>query len=202
MGTISVTLPTDGTTGEAADVNTPITTIVNLVNGNIDNDNISASAAIAASKLGTGTAGVANAQLNTTAGDIGGARVLFTPSWTNLTVGAGGTNTGYYTIVGKTCSFETYFKFGTGSAVGSTPILTLPATISSHYTSNLNAIGTTTCVDANTGNVFYGRVDGFGACRIYKVDGTYCLQESVTALIPMTWATDDLLLLTGSFEIA
>ena len=51
----------------------PINTVVNDYNGNITNDNISATAAIAGSKLGTGAAGVGNANLLTTAGDIGGA---------------------------------------------------------------------------------------------------------------------------------
>jgi len=43
MGLISVTLPSDGTTIDAADYNTPITTIVNAINGNISTDNIAAS---------------------------------------------------------------------------------------------------------------------------------------------------------------
>jgi hypothetical protein len=43
MGLISVTLPSDGTTIDAADYNTPITTIVNTINGNISTDNIAAS---------------------------------------------------------------------------------------------------------------------------------------------------------------
>lgn len=40
MATISVTLPSDGESIEAADVNTPINTIVNAINGNLDSDNI------------------------------------------------------------------------------------------------------------------------------------------------------------------
>lgn len=51
MATINVSLPSDGTTGDVADYNTPITTIVNEINGNLDNANIKSSAAIAGSKL-------------------------------------------------------------------------------------------------------------------------------------------------------
>ncbi len=54
MGTISVSLPADGTTAEVADYNTPITTIVNEFNGNIDNSNLAAAAAIAGSKIADG----------------------------------------------------------------------------------------------------------------------------------------------------
>lgn len=51
MGIISVSLPSDGTTADVADYNTPITTIVNEINGGLDNDNIKSDAAIAGSKL-------------------------------------------------------------------------------------------------------------------------------------------------------
>lgn len=53
MGTVSVSLPSDGQTIDAADYNTPITSIVNEMNGNIDNANIKTGAAIATSKLAT-----------------------------------------------------------------------------------------------------------------------------------------------------
>jgi hypothetical protein len=42
MGTISVTTPSDGTTADVSDYNTPINTIVNTLNGNIDADNLKA----------------------------------------------------------------------------------------------------------------------------------------------------------------
>lgn len=51
MANISVSLPSDGETIDAADYNTPITTIVNEINGSLDNSNIASGAAIAGSKL-------------------------------------------------------------------------------------------------------------------------------------------------------
>lgn len=62
MATISVSLPSDGETIDVSDYNTPITTIVNEINGNLDNNNISASAAIAGSKLAT--SGIGNTQIS------------------------------------------------------------------------------------------------------------------------------------------
>lgn len=53
MATISVSLPSDGQTIDASDYNTPITTIVNEINGALDNSNIAAAAAIAGTKLAT-----------------------------------------------------------------------------------------------------------------------------------------------------
>jgi hypothetical protein len=51
MATINVTLPADGDTIDASDYNVPVNTIVNEINGNLDNSNISAAAAISGSKL-------------------------------------------------------------------------------------------------------------------------------------------------------
>jgi hypothetical protein len=52
MGTVSVTLPADGTTADVADYNTPITTIVTAINGNLDNNNISS---VSGTKITAGT---------------------------------------------------------------------------------------------------------------------------------------------------
>jgi hypothetical protein len=51
LATINVSLPSDGTTAETADYNTPVTTIVSEINGNLDNANIKSNAAISGSKL-------------------------------------------------------------------------------------------------------------------------------------------------------
>ena len=51
MGTVSLSLPSDGETIDSSDYNTPITTFVNEFNGEIDNANIASDAAIAGTKL-------------------------------------------------------------------------------------------------------------------------------------------------------
>lgn len=55
MATVSTTLPSDGQTIDASDVNTPINAILAEFNGNIDNDNIKTGANISGSKLGAAT---------------------------------------------------------------------------------------------------------------------------------------------------
>jgi len=55
-GTVSKTYTfVDGTTASAAEVNTDFDTLYTLVNGNLDNDNVKASAGIVASKIAAGT---------------------------------------------------------------------------------------------------------------------------------------------------
>ena len=51
MSLISISGPSDGQTIDAADVNTPLNTIANEINGNLDNANIKTGAAITGSKL-------------------------------------------------------------------------------------------------------------------------------------------------------
>lgn len=51
MGTISLSLPSDGQTIDASDVNNPFNTIANEINGNLSNANIASNAAIDRSKI-------------------------------------------------------------------------------------------------------------------------------------------------------
>ena len=55
MGTVSTTLPSDGQTIDASDVNTPINAILSEFNGNIDDNNIKTGANINGAKIGAGT---------------------------------------------------------------------------------------------------------------------------------------------------
>jgi hypothetical protein len=65
MSTISVSLPADGSTADVADYNTPITTIVNAINGGLDSTNISS---LSGTKITAGT--IPGSALDSTA--IGG----------------------------------------------------------------------------------------------------------------------------------
>jgi hypothetical protein len=58
MGTISVSLPSDGSTADVSDYNTPINSIVNEINGNLNQSNIAAN--------GVGTAQIADAAVTDT----------------------------------------------------------------------------------------------------------------------------------------
>lgn len=62
LGNITVSLPSDGTTADVSDYNTPITTIVNTINGGLDNSNLASGAAISTSKLAT-DAGITSGML-------------------------------------------------------------------------------------------------------------------------------------------
>jgi hypothetical protein len=123
----------------------------------------------------------------------------FTPSWTNLTVGAGGTNTGAYVQIGKTIHFRTFFKFGVGSAVGTDPTLTLPVTSATYGGTSI--IGQVRIVDAGS-NIYIGFIQNNGILYIHNSSGTYGQQSGITATVPMTWTTNDEIEITGTYEAA
>jgi hypothetical protein len=62
MTLVNPPLPTDGTTADAADIATPIQEMANAINGNLEDENIKAGAAIATSKLAN-DAGITTAKL-------------------------------------------------------------------------------------------------------------------------------------------
>lgn len=118
MSTVSVSLPSDGSTADVSDYNTPITTIVNEINGNLDNNNIKSGAAIATSKLAE-DAGIKKTMVGT---DSSWAWTSYTPTWTastsNPTLG-NGTLTGSYVQIGKTVTAQVTLTFGSTTTLGS-----------------------------------------------------------------------------------
>jgi hypothetical protein len=84
MGTVTVSLPADGSTGTVSQYNTPLTTVVNELNGNIDNANIKSGAAIATSKLATDN-GIGATHLSSSAITLGYAQITTTFSTTSAT---------------------------------------------------------------------------------------------------------------------
>jgi hypothetical protein len=135
-------------------------------------------------------------------GKIGAAWTAFTPTWTNLTVGAGGTNTGAYTQIGKTVFFRVLFQFGTGSAVGTSPTLTLPVSTAS-YGAITTMIGTVNLIDAGVG-YFNGSIDNAGLITYLSTTGVTNLgrYQGITATAPWTWTTNDGITIEGCYQAA
>lgn len=121
------------------------------------------------------------------------------PSWTNLTIGAGGINTGAYKVVGKICYFRTYFKYGAGSAVGAA-ILTLPVAISAGYT-----------IAGIYGGAFIAGVNLYDDSTHYPFraiilpNGKLMSGDPsipIGASTPFTWTTPDAIVSHGFYEVA
>lgn len=114
----------------------------------------------------------------------------FTPSWTNITVG-NGTNSAWYTQIGKMVMGFGLFLLGTTSAVGSSPSFTPPVARSSNYndalylynigTSNYNITSNYTGVLIFTGNSIN--------LTISTVSSTYPSLGGISASVPASWTT-------------
>lgn len=190
MGTISVTGPSDGDTIDASDVNTPFNTIVNVINGNIDSNNISAG-------------GVTPANLTVGAGSSW-AWQSWTPTLVNATPG-NGTLACKYAQIGKTIYFRFLFILGSASSVGTSPTFTLPIT-SVSLTGNQQLIGTSKIFDSSASVVYMGSCNWAstttGSYQVAFVSGTEVRMSGLSSTTPMTWATSDELHASGFYEAA
>lgn len=151
MGNISVSLPSDGTTADVADYNTPITTIVGSINGGLDNTNIADDAAIAGSKLANDSVSETKIDWSTFSPEYSTMSLTLSSTLTNADTYSV-PETGKYMIVasfvlnnnGNTGrDFITVIRNGTGSALA-TSVWTAPNgsylnTLSAVYIGTFNA---------------------------------------------------------------
>jgi hypothetical protein len=210
LGTISVTLPTDGTTADVADYNTPITTIVNEINGNIDNANIKSGAAISGSKLAD-----SSIDLGTKTSTWDGW-IVVTDSWTyasSTTVTVPSDATAKYSIGDRVKFTQTTIKYFQVTAVSSTTLTLFglsgdtvanAAIGSIYYSKSLTPTGysqswqswSPTWVNLSIGNgtLVFAKYLQIGKTVHFRLKftfgGTSSISGSVTFTLPVTASSD------------
>ncbi len=129
----------------------------------------------------------------------GGGWTTWTPTLSNLTLG-NGTLDARYQQIGKTVTLYFGFTLGSTSSVGSDPQFSLP--ITPKYTANWMVPGK--IEDSGTGDFQgYGVIfDSRCYMRVLVTSGTYGSANNITATVPMTWATNDKLTWTFTYEAA
>jgi len=195
LGTISLTLPSDGDTIEAADVNNPFNTIANTINGGIDSNNVTDGGLTPADLVsGTGSSW---------------AWQSWTPSYTNFTIGNGTVNFAKYIQIGKTVFFTWKATLGTTTSMTDAVVVSLPVTVSAQFNFDVSPlIGHAGYHDASSGN-FYPLIliyrttgTGFGIGAIQS-SGTYGVYNGITsAAVPVAVGTGDIIHATGFYEAA
>jgi hypothetical protein len=131
------------------------------------------------------------AELNATA-----TWTTFTPSWSNLTVGTGGSaeNTGRYLIFNKLMFVRTRTVLGSsGFSMGTDPRMTLPASVS---TPNTITLGTGGSVFTDSGTIdLYGSIQTITSTAIrpiyFQTSGSFQTINVATATNPFTWVAGD-----------
>lgn len=190
MATISLTLPSDGDTIDASDVNTPFNTIANAINGNLDSTNVSAGGITPANLTsGTGTTWVWQ---------------NWTPTYANLTTG-NGTVVAKYSQIGKLVHAYWSFTLGSTSAVGTSPTVSVPGGLSANYTGETTISGSAYALDA-ANNIYPLFIDVAStiSLRAIVTSGTYATSGGgvLSATIPFTWGTADVLGFDVVYETA
>jgi hypothetical protein len=150
MALISVSLPSDGSTADVSDYNSPITTIVGEVNGNLDNANIKSGAAIDGLKLADTSVTAAKMNFSTFVAKTASLNTALSPITTtlttigNITVPEAGTyliiidpvinwnnaalnthRTDIYNLTTTTVIKERVTSFGPGQYVSTIPMTTI-----------------------------------------------------------------------------
>jgi hypothetical protein len=140
----------------------------------------------------TATTDALNARLTA----LDGPWSTWTPTLTNLTVGAGGSVVARYSAAGKRGDYLFVFTLGTGSAVGTGPTFTLPFTPHSSLVA-FSPIGVAQAFDTGVNN--YALVPRWTGTAVALVGiGTAGVHTTVTATAPFTFGSGDILLARGS----
>jgi hypothetical protein len=130
---------------------------------------------------------------------IGEAATSFTATWSNYTRG-NGASIAYYTRVNKLTYVYVEETLGSTSSMGTSPTLTLP-----FAAPRIEAIPITKCrIDDAGANVYWGTVApvSTSSVTLYAdlASGAYLAFASITATVPMTWTTGDIMVLAFMYE--
>lgn len=175
----------------------------------IDNTNIKTGAAIVGTKFADNSiptakyqdSSVSNAKLKTGAGEPGGGWDTWTPTFSNWTIGTGGSagTVARYKQVGKTVHFYIKSTLGTsGQSVGSNPTFTLPVTSIAYDTDYVMAWGRLKPVNNVLGTGTWATTT---TCTLTRFDANND-SNTVSSTTPGTWAAGGLFVLQGFYEAA
>lgn len=191
MATISVSLPSDGQTADAADYNVPINTIVAAINGNLDSDNVSAGGLTPANLVsGTGTSWTWQ---------------TWAPTYTNFTLGNGTLTYAKYIQIGKTVHFRIRIVIGSGTSISGSMGFSLPVTAATGVVDS-DAMSSK-CTYLDTGTASYSGHLEFSSTTVAKymistANGTYTGNANVNGTVPFAFGDTDVLIAAGSYEAA
>lgn len=125
----------------------------------------------------------------------------WTPTWTNLTVGNGTLNYAKYTQVGKTVFYRIKLTFGSTSAVSGVVGFSPPVNLNSDY--NADAPLFSGLLNDATGSIWFPFVTWGAANRIdiHYLNGSSNL-AALSSTTPFTWATNDIIMVSGAYQAA
>jgi hypothetical protein len=130
-----------------------------------------------------------------------GAWISYTPTWTNLTVG-NSTQTFNYSQIGKTIHVNGVLTYGSTATVSGSIILSLPVTAT---TNNFFPYGVVYAVDSGTASypLFMQQASTTQvALFVINAAGTYAVLADTSGTVPFTWAVNDRIHTSFTYEAA
>ena len=130
----------------------------------------------------------------------------WSPTLTNLTAGNGTTVARYYQD-GKLVIGYFIFTFGSTSSITGQPQISVPVNMSTSYPlTGLVPIGTSTLED-NGVSSFKGDIGGYRDLQrffvyVFNASATYVTQSGLSATVPFTWGTNDVIYFNFIYEAA
>ncbi len=126
----------------------------------------------------------------------------YTPTLTNITIGDGSV-VGKYGYAGNTTFFRVLVTFGSTTSVGGSVSVSLPQTAVNHGVNYI--LGNLRMLDA-TGSTYMGVVLYSSTTTVllktFSVSGSSIIEAVLSSTVPFTWATSDLIEITGHYERA
>jgi hypothetical protein len=131
--------------------------------------------------------------------DLLKAWTVFTPTWTNLTIGDASVNSGKYLQVGKIVWFRLALVWGSTTAISGNVSVNFPVAAA---TGGSFTVGRGEAIDASTGDAFelHARLASGTVFALFTDNGTKLVAAAAT--VPFTWTTSDELHLLGFYEAA
>lgn len=128
----------------------------------------------------------------------------WSPTLTNITIGNGSIQA-RYTRVGKLVCFRLKLEFGSTTSFSGSPTFSLPATATLLTGSGTEHFGTGIALDAGVAAYMiraYLNSTTTVVAHAEVASGTYLTNAAMSATVPFTWATGDLLQINGTYEAA
>lgn len=129
----------------------------------------------------------------------------YTPTLSGVTIGDG-TLTSRVQTYGKTSRFHIEFVLGSTSAVTGTIDFTLPSTSASSYKQFVTPIGLVNFFDTSASVVYNGGIawltTSTARAYIYNTGGASSIYSATSSTVPFTWATGDIISISGEYENA
>lgn len=102
-----------------------------------------------------------------------------------------------YVKLGKTVTFNAQFTIGSTTTKGSNILFSLPVTSKDSYFLSFDAF-----CSPNAQLIAFRNATTTGNIVCINSAGTYATRATITATVPLTWATNDTITIRGTYEVA